>query len=461
MEVEESVKNSIDMTVHFLQELIRMDTQQKEHIENCPFGKTLKEALDETLRYCKDLGFRVKNIDNYIGFAEIGEGEELIGIPVHLDIVPPGKGWSMNPFAGEIIDEIIYGRGAIDNKCSVSMLIHVVNNIKNSLPYINKRIRLIFGTNEETGMECIKYYLGKKEEMPTMGFTPDAMYPVVNGEKGRLHIKISKKLNVDKNKSLVIINGGIKENVVPSECEAQIVNIDINKEVEFIKNLKENNKNLEFCIDNKRIILSTKGIAVHGSTPEKGENAINRMLNFLVQENMPMENMQEICRIYKYLGSDCDGTSLGINRKEEIFKGTTVNLGVLKVNNREILIELDIRYGLKIDEKEIVNALKKQFNGDWDVNVVASKKLHYVDEENKVVKKLLESYEEVVKEKGYCIAMGGGTYASFFDNMVAFGPKFIDYKTGGHGVDERIPVEHLKINMEIYTRALLKLLKEL
>ena len=70
----------------------------------------------------------------------------------------------------------------------------------------------------------------------------------------------------------------------------------------------------------------------------------------------------------------------------------------------------------------------------------------------------MKSYEEVTGEEGYTIAMGGGTYASYFDNMVAFGPKFMEYKTGGHGVDERVPIEHIKKNMKIYTVAILKLL---
>ncbi len=184
MDISRRVDNSLNRTIEFLKELIKIDSQQGEPILQCPFGIGPKKSLEKTLDYCASLGFSVKNIDNYIGYAEIGEGKELIGIPMHLDVVPPGDGWSVDPFSGVVIDNIIYGRGAVDNKGAVSMLIHVLKNIEDMYPTINKRIRLIFGTNEETGMECIKYYLDKGEEIPSMGFTPDAMYPVVNGEKG-------------------------------------------------------------------------------------------------------------------------------------------------------------------------------------------------------------------------------------------------------------------------------------
>lgn len=434
MDINKSIDNSLDRTVEFLKELIKIDTQQGEPISQCPFGIGPKKALEKTLDYCFSLGFSIKNIDNYIGYAEIGEGEELIGIPMHLDIVPAGNGWSVDPFSGTIIDNIIYGRGAIDNKGAVSMLIHVLKNIKDAYPIINKRIRLIFGTNEETGMECIKYYLDKGEEIPSMGFTPDAMYPVVNGEKGRVHIKVEKDIKIDKSKPYIKVSGGTKENVVPSHCTAKIINGVISE-------------------------FTTKGVAAHASNPEKGENAISKMLIKIVQDSMNFQYKDDVELILKYICSDYYGDALGINQYDEVFKNTTLNLGILEINEEKVSCELDIRYGKNIDLNNILDRLKNTFCNDWEIKIVSHKDLHYVDESNLVLKKLLEAYEEVTDERGYTIAMGGGTYASWFKDMVAFGPKFLDYKTGGHGADERVPIEHIRKNMEIYTVALIKLLE--
>ncbi|ALP02273.1 M20 family metallopeptidase [Clostridioides difficile] len=434
MDISRSVDNSLNRTIEFLKELIKIDSQQGEPISQCPFGIGPKKSLDKTLDYCASLGFSVKNIDNYIGYAEIGEGEELIGIPMHLDIVPPGEGWSVDPFSGAVIDNIIYGRGVIDNKGAVSMLIHVLKNIEDMYPTINKRIRLIFGTNEETGMKCIKYYLDKGEEIPSMGFTPDAMYPVVNGEKGRVHIRIEKEIKIDKSKPYILVRGGTKENVVPSHCTAKIINGIISE-------------------------LTTKGVAVHASNPEKGENAISKMVIKIVEDNMDFQHREDIELVSKYLCSDYYGDALGINQYDEVFKNTTLNLGILKVNEEKIVCELDIRYGKNIVLNNIIDRFKKVFCNGWKIEVIAHKDLHYVDESNLVLKKLLEAYEEVTDENGYTIAMGGGTYASWFKDMVAFGPKFLAYKTGGHGVDERVPINHIRKNMEIYTLALIKLLE--
>lgn len=336
MDINRSVDNSLNRTIEFLKELIKIDSQQGEPISQCPFGIGPKKSLDKTLDYCASLGFSVKNIDNYIGYAEIGEGEELIGIPMHLDIVPPGEGWSVDPFSGAVIDNIIYGRGVIDNKGAVSMLIHVLKNIEDMYPTINKRIRLIFGTNEETGMECIKYYLDKGEEIPSMGFTPDAMYPVVNGEKGRVHIRIEKEIKIDKSKPYIIVGGGTKENVVPSHCTAKIINGIISE-------------------------LTTKGVAVHASNPEKGENAISKMVIKIVEDNMDFQHREDIELVSKYLCSDYYGDALGINQYDEVFKNTTLNLGILKVNEEKIVCELDIRYGKNIALNNIIDRFKKVF----------------------------------------------------------------------------------------------------
>lgn len=168
-------------------EVVNIPSVKGEAKEDAPFGENPKKALLKTLDIAKDLGFKTKNIDNYIGYAEYGEGEDYIGVLGHLDVVDVGEGWKSPPFNAEIRNEKIYGRGVLDNKGPIMSALFALYAIKQSNLNINKKIRIIFGTDEESGFSDIPYYL-KYEKPPIMGFTPDCKYPVVYGERGRANI---------------------------------------------------------------------------------------------------------------------------------------------------------------------------------------------------------------------------------------------------------------------------------
>ena len=185
------IENEFKNIIKDLSTLISIKTIENIGENGTPFGSENKKALEFIIEKAKEFGIKYKNLDDYLCWLEIGKGNEMIGIPVHLDVVPEGEGWETEPFKLEEKDGYFYGRGVVDNKGPAIMMLYILKFLKEN-EKLHKRVRVIFGTNEETGMKCIKYYLDKKEEVPIMGFTPDALYPVVIGEKGRLHIKIFK-----------------------------------------------------------------------------------------------------------------------------------------------------------------------------------------------------------------------------------------------------------------------------
>jgi succinyl-diaminopimelate desuccinylase len=63
-----------------------------------PFGEGPAKALEYALNLANSFGLRTKNLENYAGWAEWGEGDEMIGILVHLDVVPEGSGWTYPPY---------------------------------------------------------------------------------------------------------------------------------------------------------------------------------------------------------------------------------------------------------------------------------------------------------------------------------------------------------------------------
>ncbi|MBZ2175380.1 Sapep family Mn(2+)-dependent dipeptidase [Schnuerera sp. xch1] len=175
-------------------EIVNIPSIKGEEKTDAPFGEKPKDALIKTLEISKELGFETKNLDNYMGYAQYGEGEDYIGVLGHLDVVDTGEGWKNPPFSGYIEDGRIYGRGVLDNKGPIISALYALYAIKESGLKINKPVRIIFGTDEESGFNDIPHYL-KTEKPPVMGFTPDCKYPVVYGERGRANIQFQRRYN--------------------------------------------------------------------------------------------------------------------------------------------------------------------------------------------------------------------------------------------------------------------------
>lgn len=186
-------------------DIVKIPSVEGKSENGFPFGENVGNALNKALEISQKLGFETKNLDNYIGYAEYGEGEEYIGIIGHVDVVPEGEGWVHHPYGGEIENKKIYGRGVLDNKGPTMCALYGLYAIKKSGFKLSKKVRIIFGTNEETGFKDIPYYL-KYEKPPIMGFTPDCKYPVVYGEKGMARFKITNENIIDESEFLSCID---------------------------------------------------------------------------------------------------------------------------------------------------------------------------------------------------------------------------------------------------------------
>lgn len=183
--VEELKNKLIDDII----ELVKIPSVEDKPKEKMPFGYGVNDCLIKALEIADKLGFKTKNLDGYIGYAQLGEGSDYIGVIGHLDVVPEGEGWINPPFSGYIRDDKIYSRGVLDNKGPTMSCLYALYACKEVGVTFNKPIRIIFGTNEETGMKDLQYYL-QYEKPPIMGWTPDCKYPVVYGERGRANFKI-------------------------------------------------------------------------------------------------------------------------------------------------------------------------------------------------------------------------------------------------------------------------------
>lgn len=183
-----------DRMIEGIQNNMRIPSVKGKPEAGAPYGKFVNMALEDALLQAKELGLRVKNIDHKIGYAEIGKGDQMIAVLGHLDVVPAEGEWKHPPYEAVISEGILWGRGALDDKGPIIGALYALKAIQDSGIQLNKRIRVILGTDEESGSSCVKHYITSKEEMPSCGFTPDAQFPVIYSEKEPSKLLLNRNL---------------------------------------------------------------------------------------------------------------------------------------------------------------------------------------------------------------------------------------------------------------------------
>lgn len=447
------------------QEIIKIKSIEEEPLPGMPFGEGPYKALEYALNLSKNMGFETKMLDGYAAHADLGQGEETVGILVHVDVVPEGTGWTYEPYGGEIHDGKIYGRGTTDDKGPAIAALYAMKAIKDSGVELSRKIRIIFGTNEETGWGCMKHYFAN-EKAPTMAFTPDADFPVIYGEKGIIVFDLQYNLSEIKEDEIVLldIKGGNAANMVPDYAEALLKVKNIGKtETELANFLENNDYPISLEIDDEKVKIKAKGKSAHGSTPEKGENAITYLMEFLEEAFEEDSDFGKFIHLYnKKIGSSHYGENIGCGFSDDVSGKLNFNPGVIKIENGKILLTVNVRYPIKSSAEEVYEGIRTSIKGTG-LELIEGKsdmKPLYVSKDNFLVEKLMKVYREQTGDyKSEPITIGGGTYARAMDNAVAFGPMFPGQEDVAHQKNEYISIEHLMKLTKIYAQALYELAK--
>ncbi len=431
-----------------------------------PFGSAINDALEYVLNIAKDFGFRTKNVDGYCGYIEFGDGDELIGIIGHLDVVPEGDNWTFPPFSATISDGKIYGRGSIDDKGPVMSALYAMRAVMETC-HVHKRVRLILGLNEENDWKCIEYYK-KHEELPTVAFSPDADFPCIYAEKSIVTSYVKMDYSNSRFSDLQIKEIDCYDNainVVPKMCSV-ILKINANNIVmsDLISQIKEiiNAKDFEidiYKIDFENIKLTSYGVSAHAAHPDLGVNAISRLIVVLHQifnfYHIKIDLFDFFC---KFINTQYWGESLGIACEDESGK-LTLNVGDFCLNDDVLQIGFNIRIPVTVSTTNIGNAFLKHTSRyvNVDFDTISYKEALHLSKNDKLVQALCKVYNEETNSSLEPIAIGGATFARAFDNCISFGANFPEVPDMCHQTDEFIDIKHLLLSCKIYAKAILAL----
>ncbi len=443
--LEAWIDTHLDACVADLRELVRVPSLRSDPMPGAPFGEPIARALDIYQQCADRAGLPVTLYEGYALHAEAGAGEDVCGVLTHVDVVPAGEGWSVDPFGAEVLDGYIYGRGTVDNKGATIAALYALWALCDLDVSFRRRVRLVVGADEESGWACMNHYLTHVDEHPVIGFSPDAAWPLVHGEKGILNVR----LTAPATSADLRIEAGERPNMVPSSATAWLTS-ELPKVIEAAaaEGLEEGDYTADATGNGTR--LTVLGKSAHGSTPAEGVNAAGRLLSVLLRLGYGLANPWMFGA--HALALDIHGHALGIAGSDDVSGGLVSNLGTLRYGGDGLQIEMNIRYPVSWSEDDLLPSVASTV-GQWNMRAerFGGQAPHYVPADDAGVQALLRVYREETGDHADPKVIGGGTYARVAPGLVSVGSCF-DGDGPVHQADERLAIDSLRKLVAIYAR---------
>ncbi|HGP9808754.1 TPA: dipeptidase [Streptococcus pneumoniae] len=425
-----------------LKTLISYPSVLNEGENGTPFGQAIQDVLEKTLEICRDIGFTTYlDPKGYYGYAEIGQGAELLAILCHLDVVPSGDeaDWQTPPFEATIKDGWVFGRGVQDDKGPSLAALYAVKSLLDQGIQFKKRVRFIFGTDEETLWRCMARY-NTIEEQASMGFAPDSSFPLTYAEKGLLQVK----LHGPGSDQLELEVGGTF-NVVPDKANYQGPLYE-----QVCNDLKEAGYDYQSTEQTVTVLRVPK----HAKDASQGINAVIRLATILA----PLQEHPALSFLATQAGQDGTGRQIFGDIADEPSGHLSFNVAGLMINHERSEIRIDIRTPVLADKEELVELLTRCAQ-NYQLRYEEFDYLAplYVAKDSKLVSTLMQIYQEKTGDNSPAISSGGATFARTMPNCVAFGALFPGAKQTEHQANECAVLEDLYRAMDIYAEAVYRL----
>ena len=435
------------------------------------------------------MGFTMHLVDGVVGVLEWKHKDPaapVVAVPVHIDVVTAQGQWRQPPFSGALVDGEVWGRGALDDKGPLVQVLHGMAALKRAGIDPGCSIRLVIGTMEETSdWSDMRRYL-EAEGAPDYGFTPDAEFAIINGEKGMISFQVDAEWDTGIGESpvaLVALHGGERENIVPSRAQLRF-RFPATERTAVLKELVRTSTayQVEHAGSNVTLIpeqaaadapgfsesvLTFIGRAAHSSTPAKGHNAILDAVDFLKDLDAMPAGLRHFATFLLIACKDLRGENIGIASSHDFTGETTVSLSLIEVleGRGRALVNVRPTMGMTC-ESVIAQATRAaaEFTSVTGLPLRVTQKgpgkdAVFLDPANPAVRPFIESlqqgFQAVTGLEPRLRAIGGTTYAKAIPNCCAFGPVLVpDEPELIHQPDERVTVEAIIRNAKIYGTSL-------
>ncbi len=431
-----------------------------------PFGQSVQDALECMLKIGADEGFDVYNDENYAGHIEwkSEEGSDgYFGIVGHLDVVPTGTGWSTDPFImTDKGDGFVYGRGTSDDKGPVVACLYALKALKEEGYKPKRDIRIVLGLDEETGHISADHYTEHCGH-PSLGFTPDADFPLVNGELGILIFELAQKFTSKPGKDemrLTKLEGGVAPNAVPAYAKAVVTgskeNYDLIKS-RAVMYSEETGYKLNTKKQGSSLVIEAFGQAAHGAHPDLGLNAVSILMDFLGRISFAGDEVNEFIDFYnEHIGFDLHGERIGCNFEDKPSGPLIFNVGMANINEDIATLSINIRYPIKSTDEEVLSGVESVLEGTRIGLITrAVQKPIYCHRDDPICQTYMKAYrDETGDMEADAMIIGGGTYAKMFNNILAFGAAFPHDPNTMHQADEKFSIDSFMKMARVYARAI-------
>ncbi|HEX7865600.1 MAG TPA: dipeptidase [Variovorax sp.] len=437
-------------------------------------------------KMARDFGLAYRNVDNRIFEVSLkGKGAEEFGILTHSDVVPAvlsewvlDDGTRLDPFKMTRVGDFLYGRGTIDDKGSIAAVLYAMKTVKESGLPIDRSIRLMIETTEETGGDAMQYYR-TKTQLPAYNIVLDSKYPAVVAEKGSGALKVLFPAEASDAASTAItaMAGAASANAISQTATATLKGGDLAAALTKLEAAKPaflqkyEGQGGKFAIDIARgadsIELKVTGVSAHGSRPEEGVNPLPRLALFLQESGVPLA-ANHYLKAVKYIdalyGTGYLGEKMGLGYADDFMGPLTFSPNLVRMGSDgrlEVTVnarmprgrtpeELKAQVTEKINAWASANSVKLEVayeQGNWMAR----------DPKGAWLSTLLNIYGDTTGLEAKPVPTAGSTTAKLMPNAINFGPAMPGKKYTAHNAKEYKEVPDLDADMQMFTEMLVRI----